>query len=310
MNWDQNDPYKEFRRQQAVIRQAFKNPVREWKRQQQALESVLNISMRKMMKQQREFKSLMESPFRDLQEQHLQLLRNMKPIADYLNQQQDIIQRSFGTVPKLLKKASKDFEQYKKLMVKLNFPPHHDMDYKDFKGIYEFYIANGEEEMEEKIYQLILNNYVDSKIKSYYENWKTIGWLKKRIAILDESITNYLEGRYHSAISTLLPQIEGIIIERGNVTGYVSQKELKRLGEEVLKDTGSFSLDDAVKLFYIDCVLDSFKHGQIIKSPLSRHAILHGADTKYGYKLNALRCILFFDYLILKLNGVNRNLDS
>ncbi|AET62145.1 hypothetical protein HPL003_27165 [Paenibacillus terrae HPL-003] len=256
MSWDQNDPYKEFRRQQEAIRKAFIDPVKEWRRQQQVLKTVLSDPIEKWIEQQREFRRAVQNPLKIWNEQQIQWQRNMEPTFNYLNQQQDIIKKAFGSISELLKQTVEDFEQYKILMVRLNFPPHPDMDFEDFKGIYEFYVQNGEDEAEGKIYELILDNYNDIKIKSYLNNWKTVDWLVDRIIILEESVANYIEGRYHSAISTLLPQIEGIIIERGNVTGYVSQKELKRLIEEVLKDTGSFSLDDAVRLFYIDCVLD------------------------------------------------------
>lgn len=36
-----------------------------------------------------------------------------------------------------------------------------------------------------------------------------------------------------------------------------------------------------------------------------RHAILHGGDSLYATKVNSLKCILIFDYLLERLN--NRN---
>lgn len=64
-----------------------------------------------------------------------------------------------------------------------------------------------------------------------------------------------------------------------------------------------FSLDDAVLYFYLILVLDDFVHGKEIKSPLSRHAILYGADIKFGNRLNSLRVILLIDYFVSRYNG-------
>jgi hypothetical protein len=296
-----NDPLKEYRRQQELIHKVIDNPVKEWMRQKSGIEAFANTSVEKLIKQKLEITRLFNNPINQWQKHKLSLDTRITPIFEKLQKQQDIIKKAFGSVFELLKQAEQDFEKYKILMVKLNFPPHQEMDFKEFKGMYDFYITEGEEMAKEKIYQLILNNYTNDRIVNILENWRRVDWLGGRITILEESILNYIDGRYYSAISTLLPQIEGIIIERGNVTGYVSQKALKNLGAKILDETGSFSLDEAIKLFYIDCVLDSFEHGQSIKSPLSRHAILHGADTNFGFEINALRCILFFDYLVSKL---------
>ncbi|WP_054956493.1 hypothetical protein [Paenibacillus dakarensis] len=283
MNNQWNDPFKDFREQQERIRNALIGPIDEIRRQQEEFKNLIGDPLRVWREHQQYIAAILDGPIR------------------LIKQQQDLMKKTFGSFSELLKEASEDFQQYKKIMVMLNFPPHHDMDYTNFRDMHRFNQENDEETTKMAIEHLIIENYPDKKISEYLEQWTKIEWLKSRASILKEAIMNYLDGRYFSSISTLLPQIEGVIVERGNLTGFVSQGELKRVASELLSETGKFSLDDAVKLFYLDCVLDSFQHGQIIRSPLSRHAILHGADTHYGYKLNSLRCILFFDYLISKL---------
>lgn len=66
------------------------------------------------------------------------------------------------------------------------------------------------------IYDIIERTFNDEIIHSFFEHWSEIDWLKSRVPILGESILSFQDGRYYSAISTLLPRIEGLIIERGN----------------------------------------------------------------------------------------------
>jgi len=75
---------------------------------------------------------------------------------------------------------------------------------------------------------------------------------------------------------------------------------------KLLSKTEIYSYDQAIKTFLFNVILVGFEHGTIPKSFLSRHAILHGADTTYGTVTNSLKSILLFDYL----QGKFLNLES
>ncbi|MDQ0875313.1 hypothetical protein QFZ77_003972 [Paenibacillus sp. V4I3] len=111
--------------------------------------------------------------------------------------------------------------------------------------------------------------------------WAAITWLGHRYGILKEAISAHVMEMYFASVSTLLPQIEGVISEKSELSGFAKQTKLIESINKLLDQDGEFSLDDAVRVFYTDFVLDSFILGQAIKSPLSRHAIAHVADTKF-----------------------------
>ncbi|MEK4207140.1 hypothetical protein [Paenibacillus sp. FSL R10-2788] len=209
------------------------------------------------------------------------------------------------TISESIKRLTDNTERYKMIMLEFNFPPHYDMEFSDISEFPEFYDKYGPERAKEFIENKLLSYFNQAMLEGYLKQWKTIEWLDNRSSILEEVINNHINGRYYSSIALLLPQIEGVIIERSNKSGYITQAEVKRLAESILNESSQFSFDDAVKSFYIKLVHEKFDHGEAINSPLSRHAILHGGDTKFGYEINSLRCILFFDYLIdkLKVNG-------
>lgn len=283
------------------LRLQLESPMSKIIRQQKEFTESITSPMSKIIQQQNHLMEMVNSPLQEWHTKQLLFKDSLSQVFTQFETQWDKIHSVFGEVSELLKEAKDNFEKYKELMIVFNFPPHHDMNFNDFSELYDFYLENGIEEIEDKVSEIIINNFSDEIIASYYKNWLEIEWLRPRFGILHESMLSYFDGRFFSAVSTLLPQIEGIIVDRGSTIGYVSQREVRRIGESLLDESGDFSLDDAVRMFYVECVLDSFQHGQSIRSPLSRHAILHGADTRYGTKLNALRCILFFDYLVSKL---------
>ena len=95
----------------------------------------------------------------------------------------------------------------------------------------------------------------------------------------------------------MLIQIEGLLGDYFNhigrmtgndVTNYLQSIDGKYLG----------SMYDAVKKYLSDYIYANFEWGSPITSFLSRHAILHGADKNYGTKMNAIKSILLFDFLV------------
>ncbi|MFP3489612.1 hypothetical protein R0K20_18625, partial [Staphylococcus sp. SIMBA_130] len=82
------------------------------------------------------------------------------------------------------------------------------------------------------------------------------------------------------------------------------------LARVLLNDTSAFSFDQQVEKYYVDTILAEFTRGEEIKSDLSRHAILHGADTDYGTKVNSIKTILVLDTIIEKLDEMYKDIEG
>lgn len=243
----------------------------------------------------------MINPLRDIIERQDKIRKSFESPLKKILEQQERFRKILEPFSTLIKKAATDFDYQKNLLLSLGFPPHYDLELPDMREIADYYREHGEEAAKLFIEDKLLSTFSDNQIEQYLNRWLQIEWMKARHPILNEAIQCHIEGKYFSAIATLLPQLEGVLIDGTDNTGFIKQERLKQLMESVLNEEGTFSFDDKVRLFYIEKVLASFKHGDVINSPLSRHAILHGGDTNYGYKINSLRCILLFDYLVYRM---------
>lgn len=221
-----------------------------------------------------------------------------KPLTETIQTLQLSSEKLGLNFSKQIQEASDDVEKCKVILLDYGFPPHYDMNIKQMRQIAHHYEENGKESTHQLLDRFFVRFFSDDRIKLYQEKWLRIDWLKERHVILNEAVRAHMEGLYYASISTLLPQIEGVVFTHNEFVGKTSSKKLIALLERLLDDKDNFSLDDSVHLFYVNLVLDRFDFGQEIKSPLSRHAIAHGGDTKFGYKLNSIRCIVLFDYLI------------
>lgn len=151
------------------------------------------------------------------------------------------------------------------------------------------------------------SSYVDDLLVRYYdedllrfklEQWKNDVWWQQRLPIVQSAVEAHINQEYFLSIPTLLPQIEGIIVDGFGHRGYMGGKTLDRYISTLLSDTEvDASYSSIAKQFFYNVVLASFEHGELIESTLSRHAILHGADIAYGTSTNSLKTILLFDYI-------------
>ena len=51
--------------------------------------------------------------------------------------------------------------------------------------------------------------YTPDRIREFGQRWAGYGWLSHRMPILNEALSNHIDGRHYSAVCLLLPQIEG-----------------------------------------------------------------------------------------------------
>ena len=256
---------------------------------------------------------------------HEKLIETLKPLHSYIHRS---LNKKFEEIRKMFNKSTKDMfenlgdvlreslrqvtkvveehgEKYNKIpliLFQLGWPP-----FKKIPVIMMDYIIKEFEEKEisevkKEVDELITDYYEENKIINIAKSWRKNKELNNRIHILNSVIEAHIEEKYNLSIPAILPQIEGVIAESFCHEGRMYGKKLKNYIDLLLEDNYVNSFDESINSYIKRVVLVSFEHGKPINSNLSRHAILHGADIKYGTKINSLKAILLFNYIQDSLN--------
>jgi hypothetical protein len=220
-------------------------------------------------------------------------------ISEFYNS--DFIER-FSEISKQLQKFDEEIQQFKKIIVMLGFPPHEELMPYDISKIVSSFNNYGEEKAIEETYAIYNNYFNDERVKEMSSKWYKMNVLNKRRNIIRQAVKAHLQGNYYLSIPIVFSQIEGLVANIFNHKGQMTGKEYVDYLEKLLNDNDDYSYDDLINKFYSSIVLVSFQHNKPIKSFLSRHAIMHGGDTKYGTKINSIKALLLFDYIINKMN--------
>lgn len=198
-------------------------------------------------------------------------------------------------------------ELFQIVMLGLGFPPSDTLFPKEMKWIldsYSSYNGNSNELLKEEITNFLIGCYNEKELNTLLNYWEKQTVCQSRVHILREVIQGHIMGFYNLTVPTMLSQIEGIIAEGFNHVGRMKEKDQKQYISVLLSCTDTGSFDSAINEYFLSTILVGFEHGKEIKSDLSRHAILHGADTNFGTQINSLKCILLFDYLLYNLKVV------
>lgn len=180
-------------------------------------------------------------------------------------------------------------EAFQKLVVAMNWPPPSHSPVTLIDAVTESH-ARGELTRED-VAALFVECYDAELIGHLLSEWKKCGWLQARTPILEEGIRNHLEGRYYSAVYTLLPQIEGVVgddlgrqpVPKSDAMRFFSDSRLSKVARD----------------FYVNVILEGFNWQATAPIPeLSRHAILHGCATSFGSAEHSLKVILMLDAVI------------
>ena len=191
---------------------------------------------------------------------------------------------------------------FKTVLVKFQWPPPRmDFDIADVRYILDLRDSLPEDEARTQIDAFMLKRHDVSYVRGLLQDWKGHKWIKKRIPILEAAVNAHIEGKYELSIPALLPQIGGIIMDGYDHNGWAKQKYeedyARKLCEGGPEDGEPDSLDHAAEDFFLKTLKQDFRLGQPMPG-LSRHAILHGADTDYATSVNSLKVILIFDYFL------------
>jgi hypothetical protein len=211
---------------------------------------------------------------------------------------------SFKNISNQIEAIGETTQKFKAIIVELGWPPNDSLDFHDINSIIEAYDKYGSEYIKNDIEKYFLKKFDQKEVNDILKNWEETKSFKNRLPILRQAINAHLEGNYYISVPAFLPQIEGIIVDGYGHNGRMNGERLEKYFRDLLSSTNTFSFDIAVQEFLLQYVLAEFQHGISPKSCLSRHAILHGADTKYGTAANSLRCILLIDYLLDKFGYI------
>ncbi|MCX7568720.1 hypothetical protein OS242_01885 [Tumebacillus sp. DT12] len=204
-------------------------------------------------------------------------------------------------------------DAYPVAMVALGWPPDLNIPMPMVPEVVEIYNDKPIDEAKGIVSKMIVDFYDDEEvIKLIISTWGKYEWLAHRYPILEDSVNAHLEGKYNLSIPAMLPHFEGVVVDWAQKVGKMQNGELKEyiLSMKLNNKRDRFLVE--IQKFFIEKLLEGFEHGAQLSEPLSRHAILHGADWRYGTKENSLKVVLFFDCVIdsisrLRENGVTAN---
>lgn len=130
-------------------------------------------------------------------------------------------------------------------------------------------------------YGVNIEKDIRRELKDAYE-------FKKYDEILSQIEIGYGKKLFYLVIPILFALIEGMIARAFEHNGRMDGNQLEKYISELLDGDETESLQEVInKRMFV-----SFEHGKDIISPISRHAILHGADINFGTEAVALRLLI------------------
>lgn len=195
-------------------------------------------------------------------------------------------------------------ELFQIIMFELGFPPSDTLfpaEIKYILDLYSSYNGSNNEQLKKEIISFLIHCYKEKDLSDLLEGWGNQPVCHSRIHIMKEIIKGHSLGFYNLTVPTILSQIEGVIATGFNHKGRMTLAHQKQYISELLSATDSGSFDKTINAYFLQTILVNFEHGSELKSDLSRHAILHGADINFGTHINSLKCILIFDYLLYSI---------
>lgn len=168
--------------------------------------------------------------------------------------------------------------------------------------------------------ELFINHCTDQFLENLITNWWELNEFKDRKDVIEEAFFSHKNNKYITAISTLLPHLEGIITEFGNSvsTDMPWRQESKTKKVRDILSSISLSTYEFQSVLYFTFsflidgpMLETFNDWtQKVKSEFpNRHAVGHGKYIKELYtKENSIKVFLLLDtifWIIKEFRSVN-----
>jgi len=161
--------------------------------------------------------------------------------------------------------------------------------------------------------EIFLNKLmVSSRIEETLESWieKENSNVNKRIGILKEAITAHLERKYYLSVSTLMPQVEGLLkdaVKEANIKVNLSPLDQDCIQDAADKLAIKWKEQNKIMGNFVDLLNNEnfpkviaylYKQERDEENQLNRHGICHGIQTNFGTATSSLRLILIIDRII------------
>lgn len=164
-------------------------------------------------------------------------------------------------------------------------------DFYSSKDFYEKLVELDETASDSKEIDALFTEYYGADIrKQIISDLIDIEVTKEYEEILNQIECGYEHNLFYLVIPALFALIEGMIARGFQHKGRMNGKQLKEYISELLEGDQTEYLQEIIN----KRMLVSFEHGKEVDSPISRHAILHGGDIKFGTEAAALRLLLIF----------------
>lgn len=213
---------------------------------------------------------------------------------------------------RLLARVGRDFEafgdishRFSTILIERGWPPPVDIAVDEIPSAIRVYEEESPLEFDSYLEGRLLAIYYERTMRRKLSDWRAAPWLQPRFHILEAAASAHLREEYVLSIPAILPQIEGIIADGYAHRGIMTGPMMIQYTDSLFRADDLDSMDEMARVFITGTLLVTFKHGVRVASPLSRHAVLHGADVNYGTAANSLRAILLFDYLQYSMKVVS-----
>lgn len=177
-----------------------------------------------------------------------------------------------------------------------------------------------ESNQEQEIDRWFLNLMTPERIEETLSNWKEEPLIKNRYSILKEAVQVHLCQKFYASVSTLMPQLEGLIRDLQTKEGQKSfgnlfateadleknkvKKAIKNLIDNWTSKASNLMKEDTVMLEKLpDVVSNLYKDyyestRELRDGEIYRHGICHGLQLDFGSKENSLKLILIIDRIV------------
>jgi hypothetical protein len=217
--------------------------------------------------------------------------------------------KSISKSLELLKEADKKYIEFSAILLNYGWTPTTHISYKTISQVVEIYSNDSLNEKDKRrlITKKIINAYDNAVLYTILEGWKKNLLLSNRIKILNDVIEAHLSRKYNLSLPILISQLEGVIAKAFYHKGELHEPRYRAYLNETMTIFDDSYFDNSAINFFINVLMIEFQHGKKILPLSSRHAILHGADVKYGTRENSLKMILLFDYIQDKFSFFSRD---
>lgn len=191
--------------------------------------------------------------------------------------------------------------RYTELLIELKLPPLHEIAFSKIKKIVSM---NDPQAACALLINHMVRAYDGEKIEKILEKWKTLSVATTRIHIFEEVIWAHQNKKYYIAIPALIAQFEGLICDIIDAQGIRLDDVLKSHINVILNSDKKYEIANIAKEFWINVLLDNYQNKERF---LSRHAIFHGQDTKYGNYEKSLILIITMDSILEWLENISKD---